>query len=107
MLLFNYEQGLSRAHYLQPLNRVVEYERYKINGEDSVEDGESGHFALPPTPPESVEIKDAFRLTSGRVIRSIDNAPPKDKRMWITPVQAEKLQSLLQVGWRFFKFASI
>lgn len=42
--------------------------------------------------------KNAFKLpSSGRLIRNIDSAPEKAKRLWITPQQTVRLQRLLQV----------
>ena len=42
--------------------------------------------------------QNSFKLpSSGRLIRNIDSAPVKSKRLWITPVQTVRLRRLLQV----------
>lgn len=57
-------------------------------------------------PKEVAEVeKNAFKLpSSGRLIRNIDSAPEKAKRLWITPHQTVRLQRLLQVCFSMFAF---
>ena len=48
--------------------------------------------------PDELELdRISYQLpSSGRFIRNIKMAPPKNKRMWITPVQSMQLKRLLQ-----------
>ena len=124
ILLFYFQQGLTRRQYLLPLNRAREFEMYKMRStekqhqhggefQDAVEvlpnadevpeigeepcqeqvDGRLGEM----TSSDQLE-QNSFKLpSSGRLIRHIDSAPAKSKRLWITPVQTVRLRRLLQV----------
>lgn len=120
LLLFYFGQGLSRHNYIIPINRAKEYERFQMRSriksgdekrsedeamvlDEEFEDSpESGVFSEDDGELERI----SFQLpSSGRFIRNIKMAPPKDKRMWITPIQSIRLKRLLQVLWRGRKLA--
>lgn len=45
-----------------------------------------------------IDHEQAFQLkSSGRIIRNIDQAPPKEKRMWITYAQTCRIKQFLLV----------
>lgn len=125
ILLLYFRQGLVRRQYLLPLNRVREFELFKMRSarkeeeerQQEVEEFNENVEVLPnadevpeigdeelsdenpnTVPKEVAEVeKNAFKLpSSGRLIRNIDSAPEKAKRLWITPHQTVRLQRLLQ-----------
>ncbi|KAJ6219194.1 hypothetical protein RDWZM_005006 [Blomia tropicalis] len=110
ILLFHYQQGLTRRHYLTPLNRSREFELHQMR----VSRKEQEQIEEIPILPDAEDVPDndecpekivdqyevemnSFKLpSSGRIIRNIDSAPPKSKRMWITPLQTIQLRRLIQ-----------
>lgn len=123
ILLFNYQQGLTRRQYILPLNRAREFELFQMRSERKRQEltsqpstSNAEFFDAVPTLPDADEVPEmdedgdnktvdqfeieynSFKLpSSGRMIRNIEAAPPKSKRMWITPVQTVRLRRLLQV----------
>lgn len=90
-------------HLQQEVEEFSENVEVLPNADEVPEIGEE----LPPSgdenqnsvPGELAKVeKNAFKLpSSGRLIRNIDSAPEKAKRLWITPQQTVRLQRLLQV----------
>ena len=114
ILLFNFQQGLTRRQYIFPLNRAREFELHKMRSErkqqelllqsetrevDNSEEVLDVKHDADDKAVEQFEMEfNSFTLpSSGRMIRNIDTAPPKSKRLWITPIQTVRLRRFLQV----------
>ena len=127
LLLFYYQQGLTRRQYLMPLNRLHEFERFQMKHKFQPQQQQQTDSSSPrssvdeaiviPDDDDEVIIPDddnivhhnnlepdetqLFRLkSSGRIIRNIGQAPPKEKRTWLTPQQQQRLRRLFQKNHR-------
>lgn len=114
LLLFYFQQGITRNQYILPLNRKQEFEKYQMNKKFPKKESQSSassnvdeaivlneefeNESLTSINPLQSGIDDqAFQLrSSGRLIRNIEKAPPKEKRIWITPAQTKKLRIFLK-----------
>lgn len=121
--MFYYQQGLTRSSYIEPLNRKYEFERYQMKKNIYNDKGQE-RLSRSSSIDEAIELNEneydgpinqdinyllnenkmiidheqAFQLkSSGRIIRNIDQAPPKEKRMWITYAQTCRVKQFLLV----------
>lgn len=98
ILLLKYKQGLTSANPILPLDRRVDLialQRKNLSRNNSVQEDvdeeEEEQESSDSNPDSTVTLK-----RSGRVMRTIDNAPSRGKRTWLPPNIDPRIKQLME-----------
>ncbi len=85
--MLRYNQGLQRQQLIIPLDRTKDLTISSTNDVDSCSE---------PSVSDDIELSTFTLKRSGRVLRTIEKAPPRTQRTWLSPTDNFNIKQLLE-----------